>query len=187
MDSIGAVPGRSCGSCGLCCKLLGIEALGKESGRWCDHFAKGKGCTIHGQHPTECRTFLCLWRLGSDLDKRWKPNKANFLLYYVEGARRLVVEVDPAHPVAWRQRPFHRTFREWSARGMRSGMQVLAKVDRRLFAITPNADIDLGDVEEGDVIDIGEETTAAGKSYYARRIPAADVTPEVVASLQTGR
>ena len=35
--------GKSCGDCGLCCKLLGIDAIDKAPGKWCGHFRKGVG------------------------------------------------------------------------------------------------------------------------------------------------
>ena len=40
--------GKTCGDCGLCCKLLGIEAIKKAPGQWCGHFRKGVGgCGIY--------------------------------------------------------------------------------------------------------------------------------------------
>ena len=31
------VPGRECGTCTLCCKLIAVAALGKPPGVWCTH------------------------------------------------------------------------------------------------------------------------------------------------------
>jgi hypothetical protein len=40
------LPGRSCGSCTLCCKLLRIEALDKPRDIWCRHCAVGRGVIV---------------------------------------------------------------------------------------------------------------------------------------------
>ena len=56
------LPGRRCGECSLCCKLLRIEAFNKPVGTWCAHCAPGRGgCTIYETRPTECREFFCAW------------------------------------------------------------------------------------------------------------------------------
>ena len=61
-DPVPLVPGRSCGECSLCCKLLRIEAFNKPVGTWCSHCAPGRGgCTIYETRPTECRDFYCAW------------------------------------------------------------------------------------------------------------------------------
>ncbi len=43
---------KSCGDCGLCCKLLGIEAIDKQPGRWCSHYKRVAGCGIYSDRPT---------------------------------------------------------------------------------------------------------------------------------------
>lgn len=40
---------KTCGDCGLCCKIMGVTALEKPAGRWRRHFGKTTGCTIYGQ------------------------------------------------------------------------------------------------------------------------------------------
>jgi MinD superfamily P-loop ATPase len=39
--------GRSCGSCSMCCYMMGVEALDKPKYRWCQHCKTGKGCSIY--------------------------------------------------------------------------------------------------------------------------------------------
>jgi hypothetical protein len=41
------VPGRACGSCTLCCKVVGVLEIGKAAGAWCPHCAGAKRCTIY--------------------------------------------------------------------------------------------------------------------------------------------
>ena len=52
-----------CGSCNLCCKVLGIEEIGKPKQTWCPHCDKGKGCRIYDSpaKPQECTAYTCLW------------------------------------------------------------------------------------------------------------------------------
>ena len=54
-----AVPGRSCGTCTLCCKLLQVPEVEKPLGEWCRHCDKGVGCTIYAERPQRCRDFFC--------------------------------------------------------------------------------------------------------------------------------
>jgi hypothetical protein len=116
MRSRGDPPARGCGDCSLCCKLLGIEALGKPLDKWCSHCAPGAGgCTIYPGRPEACRSFSCLWLLDGMLGEDWRPDRAGFVLYLDEGGRRLVVHADPDRPEAWRQTPYGDELTRWAA------------------------------------------------------------------------
>ena len=56
-------PGKTCGSCTLCCKVVGVAELKKPADVWCGHCNKAKGCKIYDTRPLECRTFYCLFLL----------------------------------------------------------------------------------------------------------------------------
>ena len=88
-------PSKSCGDCGLCCKLMGVTALDKAAGKWCRHFSKAGGCAVYDQRPGDCRVFNCLWLLTDALGPEWKPSVAGFVLHSEDGGTRLVVESDP--------------------------------------------------------------------------------------------
>jgi hypothetical protein len=67
-EAISIVPGRGCGDCSLCCKLIRVDALAKPPGTWCMHCAPGNGgCTIYDSRPTECRSFYCAWMVSPSL------------------------------------------------------------------------------------------------------------------------
>ena len=68
---VGALPGRNCSGCGLCCTLLRIEELDKPPMIACSHCEAGGGCRIYAQRPTECRQFYCGYLLDAKLDERW--------------------------------------------------------------------------------------------------------------------
>ena len=57
------VPGRTCGSCMLCCTVMHVEELNKPSGVTCSYAVAGSGCTIREHRPQACRRFFCGWRL----------------------------------------------------------------------------------------------------------------------------
>src|SRR4051794_24207443 len=41
------LPGRSCGTCTLCCKVVGVLEIDKPGGVWCRHCVSGKHCAIY--------------------------------------------------------------------------------------------------------------------------------------------
>jgi len=139
---------RACGDCGLCCKLMGVEAIDKRPHSWCPHFRKAQGCAIYTDRPKACADFSCYWLQAEGLDDRWRPDRARFVLHREHGGQTLIVEVDPASPQAWRQEPFHSTFRTWAAQGAPKGLSLNVLVGRRAFEILPDRDVDLGEVRE---------------------------------------
>ena len=72
-----AAKGRACGSCRLCCKLVGVEVLDKPPGTWCQH-ACSKGCGIYETRPDECRKYVCLWLAGFFEDED-RPDRTRVL------------------------------------------------------------------------------------------------------------
>lgn len=106
---------KSCGDCGLCCKLMGVAALAKPAGRWCRHFGKATGCRVYDQRPADCRVFNCLWLLTDALGPEWKPSACGFVLHSEDRGARLIVECDPARPHDWRREPYEATLRRWAA------------------------------------------------------------------------
>lgn len=106
---------KTCGDCGLCCKLMGVRALSKPAGRWCRHFGRAKGCAIYADRPSDCRLFNCLWLLTEALNEDWKPTVSGFVLHSEDGGRRLIVECDAARPHDWRRPPYEARLRAWAA------------------------------------------------------------------------
>lgn len=137
-------PERSCGSCGLCCKLMHIDELDKPENSWCPHYRQGGGCGIYRDRPAECASFVCGWLANPALDDRWKPSTARFFLWQQAGARRMIVEVDPAFPQAWRREPYYSALKTWARRDRPGAAEILVKVGRRVTMIFPEADIELG-------------------------------------------
>lgn len=92
------MPERSCGSCSLCCKVMGVQdpALEKPVGVWCEHAQKGRGCGIYSTRPSACRDFKCLW-LGAEFGRfpQFRPDKIHGLLTPTSDGKNFVVHEDP--------------------------------------------------------------------------------------------
>ncbi len=87
---------RECGSCTLCCKLLGVKELNKPQGEWCKHCDIGKGCKIYDSRPNECRNFTCMWIVGM-LPEEMKPDKVH-AVFTVTKDNTISVDVDLNRP-----------------------------------------------------------------------------------------
>ncbi len=64
---------EGCGSCSVCCTVLGIEELEKSPNEDCRHLIpldlggsppQGGCCTVYNDRPKACQTFECLWLMG---------------------------------------------------------------------------------------------------------------------------
>ena len=159
------VPGRSCADCTMCCKLLAIDVLDKPRGTWCPSCDQKRGCTIYETRPDPCRGFYCGYLRLPDLDDRWKPAKAKFLINYEDKANRIVIHADPARPDAWKVEPYYKTIKQWAASSQRQGGIVLVWAGSRATIVLPDRDIELGDVREDQLIVPIERMTARGAEF----------------------
>ncbi|WP_304164091.1 YkgJ family cysteine cluster protein [Phenylobacterium aquaticum] len=135
---------KSCGDCGLCCKLIGVQAIDKPQFVWCKAYRKGAGCTVYDDRPADCRAFICYWLHVPNLGDEWRPDRAGFVMHIADGGARLNIEVDPGKPQAWRQEPFLSAFRAWAAQGRARGLTLWVWIGRRALEITPDGEIDRG-------------------------------------------
>jgi len=135
---------KSCGSCGMCCKLMAIPSLAKPRHSWCPKYVMRSGCGIYAERPSECRAFECLYLQAPGLDDAWRPDRAKFMIWTGTEDRRLIVEVDPAAPAAWRQAPYYAQIKAWSDRSAPEPLEVTVRVGSRVTVVFPEADIDLG-------------------------------------------
>ena len=146
------VPGRCCGGCTMCCKLMEIDALEKPRGMWCPKCDKSRGCTIYESRPEACRIFHCGYLRIPHLDERWKPSKAKFLINYEERARRVAIHVDPDRPDAWRREPFYQALKRWSAAALAEGGYMIVWCGPEATIVLPDRDKGLGRVRDDQVI-----------------------------------
>jgi len=155
----------------MCCKLMHFPALTKPRHIWCPKYRKGAGCSIYPDRPDECVQFMCLYLQADELPDNWRPDKAKFMIWTGREANRLIIEVDPHHPLAWKQPAYYPQIKTWSDRRHPEPFEVTVRVGDRVTVVFPEADIDLG-VDQGRPIESGYEVIAGAMLPYARFVPA---------------
>lgn len=169
MDESAILPGRSCGSCNLCCKLPRIEELEKPAGAWCRNCAIGKGCKIYDTRPQSCRGFFCSWLTHAAFDERWFPARAKLLVHPSQDGSWLNVLVDPARPDAWRQEPYYTEIKGWARNGAAMGVRVIVAIGNRVIAVLPDEDADLGCPDQRDQV-VYYNAVEGGRSVLKARV-----------------
>jgi Fe-S-cluster containining protein len=166
------VPGRSCGTCSLCCKVPAVPELSKPAGQWCVHCVPGSGCSRHTDRPQACRRFFCSWRLDPDLGPEWKPEVSRFVLSADPAHQALVVMVDPGMPLAWRRDPYYLRLKQLSERAFRQDRKVLVNLRGNITVVLPDREVPLGAVDPGAEIVVWREGAAYGASLRESLEPA---------------
>jgi hypothetical protein len=161
---------RPCGSCSLCCKVIGIAALNKPPGQWCPHFSRGVGCSIYADAPSECRRFQCFWSLETLKADEWKPDRCK-LVVWTNDPNRIIVDVDADYPNAWRREPHYGQIRGWSDRRRANPVEVLVRVRGRMLVVFPETEIDLGPY------DLSKRIVSGYRDVDGRPAPFAEYAP----------
>jgi hypothetical protein len=81
---------------------------------------------------------------------------------------RLAVHVDPARPDAWQADPYHADLRQWAMAAEKMGFQVYVAIGRRIVAILPHEDVDLGIFGDNDRL-VYERATIDGQEMLRAR------------------
>lgn len=163
------VPGRSCGTCTLCCKVYEVPAVESPMGKWCQHCKPGSGCGIHETRPNHCREFFCLWMIAGWLGDEWKPERAKFVLTVDPRTRFLFAQVDTGSPQSWRQEPYYGQFKRWAREGLATRRHVVVFHNKLATLILPNQDIQIGELGPHDRILIAERIGQPGYYEVERR------------------
>jgi hypothetical protein len=165
MEAPRLVPGRSCGTCMMCCKVPAIEEFAKPPGVWCKHAVSGKGCGIYADRPASCRAFYCSWMQDESFGPDWKPEKSKFVVYMQASTPNLQIAVDPSFPNAWTRPPYYARIKKWAADGAAQGRFVFVRIGMRMIALLPDREVDLGRVEPADDIVVSRQPGPAGFVY----------------------
>ena len=91
---------KSCGPCGLCCKVFAVEELAKPMGVMCAHRSKAVGCSIHPDRPASCRSFECVWLMDPEMPHRFRPDQTQVVLDQDADGQRLIARCDRNHATA---------------------------------------------------------------------------------------
>jgi hypothetical protein len=144
-------PGRSCGSCSLCCKLLRVLELDKPANEWCGHCKPGHGgCAIYDSRPQICRGYYCGWMLSDRVGDEWYPLTCHMILSIgrIDGVQMVTVTVDGRYPLTWREPKYHQQL----VRMARGGLKVddpekvyivQVRVDNRVWLVLPDRDVEI--------------------------------------------
>jgi hypothetical protein len=117
-----SVPGRECGQCTLCCKLLEVSEIEKPQGKWCKHCTPGKGCNIYDDRPDLCKVWYCGWRMWERLGPEWYPRRSKIVIdpggLSQHPESKVEVYVDPGYPNQWRKPEYLMELRRLARRGL---------------------------------------------------------------------
>lgn len=163
------VPGRACGECTLCCKLLAIAELAKPRNIWCDHCKPRHGCAIYDLRPRSCATFYCGYLLSRDLGEEWKPSRCKIVLLPDKG-NSIVAFVDPQRPDVWRREPYYSTLKRLSVNAAVHKGGVIVRIDRHTHVIFPDRNVDLGEISDEETVVTGARRTPTGLRFEAYKV-----------------
>jgi hypothetical protein len=130
------IPGKACGACSLCCKILEITELEKPAGLWCEDWCANKGCGIYLTRPDICHDYECLWKGDRGLSANFRPDRTGTILMEDPDSDEYRAVCDPARPMAWRTPLiFHHLVKL-----AKSGRRVVAKADLKSWRIHANGE-----------------------------------------------
>ena len=174
MDETPVIPGRECGGCTLCCKVLRIAELQKPQGKWCPHCEVGHSCRIYEDRPGECRTFFCGYLVWPSVEDFWYPPRSKMVIVSESDGAWVSIYVDPDRPDAWRLEPYYSAIKRWSASGGEQNFHVVVCAGRRATVVFPDREVDLGVVADDERIVTSQTRTAAGLRFNAIKVKADD-------------
>jgi len=96
------IPGKVCGECFFCCKVLEIDELKKKAGPLCSHCAGKGGCSIYASRPQVCRDYQCDWKEDRNLSPQMRPDRVGTLLMQDADSDEYHAVCDPEKPFSWR-------------------------------------------------------------------------------------
>ncbi len=147
-EPIDLAPGRDCGSCTMCCKIMGISEIDKVRNKWCPHCAIGKGCKIYETRPPSCRLFYCQYLRDARIPEHWKPSRSRMVLSYAGNAGRLSIFVDSDRSDAWRKEPYYSDLKTWAKNGVATKTYIVVFIGDDLTVVLPDRDKPIGRVKE---------------------------------------
>jgi hypothetical protein len=144
-------PGRACGECSLCCKLLHVVELEKPAGVWCDKCRPGHGgCSIYETRPSICRAYSCGWLMSASVGEEWYPLRSHMILSLgpLNGVLTCTVSVEDDHPWSWREQPHYEQLQRMAGKGLSARKReeifvVQVRCRGRVWLVTPRADVEI--------------------------------------------
>ncbi|MGL4635549.1 MAG: hypothetical protein ACRCWF_06195 [Beijerinckiaceae bacterium] len=136
-------PGRTCGTCTLCCKVYEVPPVSKPRDQWCKHCKPGQGCSIWEDRPQFCRDFHCTWIQDTSFGPEWQPSVSKFVMNWAD-EKQLFVTVDHTQPVAYRREPYYSHFKKLAANWLPSSRFIVIFVGDKKMLLLPDGEQYLG-------------------------------------------
>lgn len=166
------VPGRTCGSCTLCCKVFTVDWLTppKVAGKWCQHCRPGSGCMIWQTVPQRCRDFECDWKTDAQLDDSWRPDRTGFVMFRQAMTNTYEITVDPGRPDAWRKKPYYSMLQSAAARLIPDGA-MMVRLGWRQWLILPDGEIEVPPEHRNSDIKYVRGSPMLGREWQVEFVP----------------
>jgi hypothetical protein len=109
-------PGKTCGSCTACCRVVPVPEVGTAQYQTCPHLRQppdfAVGCSIYEHRPASCRNWSCVW-LSSDMEADYRPDRCGVIVdptpdvIRIDGAEVPAMQfwALPRHADAWQRDP----------------------------------------------------------------------------------
>ncbi|MES2984017.1 MAG: hypothetical protein V4735_02385 [Pseudomonadota bacterium] len=164
------VPGRSCGDCALCCKILEIKALDKPRDVWCSHCSTRQKCDIYLDRPQTCRNYNCGYMTQPWIGEEWYPRNARMMISFGADGQHMFVQVDPTRADAWRREPYLSQLRQWARLNNPRGQQVIVSLNGRYIVVFPDREVDLGPIGDDETVTFTVTQTPTGPVTQAQKV-----------------
>lgn len=141
--NVGLLPGRDCGTCSLCCKVMAIGYMDppKPAGKWCQHCTPGQGCAVWAERPQGCADFNCDWRKNPRLPDAWRPDRCGFVIHQQAPHMPIEINVDPGRPDAWRKEPYYSALKQAAQAEVANRGSIVVLVGARQWLMLPDSDV----------------------------------------------
>ena len=104
-----------------------------------------------------CRAFYCGYLLSPELGEHWRPSRSKLVVAFKPDGMEIVIHVDPGVPNAWRAEPYYSESRGRAGQAAGTAHTLFVQIGRRIIAVFPDREVDLGVVAEDERIAIQEE------------------------------
>src|SRR5258708_5776891 len=154
-DTTAIVPGRACGECSLCCKLIRVDAFAKAPGTWCAHCAPGSGGgAVYDNPPAGGRGVFFAWGVSPSPRGGGGARPCQARPPGGRGGRLVAGYVGPSGPPGRGQ-------------GADVNQQVIVYIKNRVIAIFPNKEVEVGTMNPGDHLVVREVGGPDGRDWIA--------------------
>jgi hypothetical protein len=146
-----------CGTCTLCCKVLGIKEFDKPINQWCKHTHPGKGCKIYETRPQSCHDYACVWLQSQEapnaLPPEMRPDKCKVVMTFPVDQEVITCHVDPGFPAAWQEGPFSAFLYNATTDQGKKPLRFLVKSGSRSYFVQNGQarEVELSDMDEDGV------------------------------------